>query len=86
MDGDEVIQAYFEFPEVEGMPLKELKAFKKVTIKKNNTSTVTLSIPVSELQKWDFINNCWKLYSGNYKICLGKNANDYLLKKSFTIK
>lgn len=86
MDADEVVQAYIEYPESEGMPLKELKAFKKVSIKKGNTSGVTLSIPVGELQKWDPVNNNWKLYKGNYTVCLGKNAKDYFLKKNFTIK
>ena len=85
MDGDEVVQAYIEYPEINGMPLKELKAFKKVTIKKSGKLSVALSIPVSELKKWDTVSNAWKLYSGNYTLCLGKNANDYLLKKKFTI-
>lgn len=86
MDGDEVVQAYIEYPEANGMPLKELKAFKKVTIKKGSKSNVTLSIPVSELQKWDAVTNAWKLYPGTYTVCLGKNAADYLLKTGFTIK
>jgi beta-glucosidase len=86
MDGDEVVQAYIEYPESEEMPLKELKAFKKVHLKKGNTSTVALSIPVSDLQKWDPVTNNWKLYKGNYAVCLGKNAKEYILKKSFMIK
>lgn len=85
MDGDEVVQAYIEYPEINGMPLKELKAFKKVTIKKSGKLSVALSIPVSELKKWDTVSNAWKLYPGNYTLCLGKNANDYLLKKKFTV-
>jgi beta-glucosidase len=86
MDGDEVVQAYIEYPGSDDMPLKELKAFKKVFIKKGSASVVTLSIPVSELQKWDPVTNNWKLYKGNYAVCLGKNAKEYFLKKSFTIK
>lgn len=86
MDGDEVVQAYIEYPEGEGMPLKELKAFKKVLIKKGNVTTVSLSIPVGELQKWDAVTNNWKLYRGNYTVCLGKNAKENLLKKTFAIK
>ncbi|MEP7109047.1 MAG: glycoside hydrolase family 3 N-terminal domain-containing protein, partial [Ferruginibacter sp.] len=86
MDGDEVIQAYIEYPEIEGMPLKELKGFKKVHIKKGNTSVVALSIPVSELQKWDPVNNNWRVYKGEYEICIGENSKEYILKKSFKIK
>ncbi|MBC7422722.1 MAG: fibronectin type III-like domain-contianing protein, partial [Ferruginibacter sp.] len=86
MDGDEVVQAYIEYPQSEGMPLKELKAFKKIHIKKGTASTVALSIPVSDLQKWDIATNNWKLYKGNYTICIGKNASEYLLKKTFTVQ
>jgi len=84
--GDEVVQAYIEYPQTEGMPLKELKAFKRVTVAKGETKSVTLSIPVTELQKWDTAESKWKLYKGNYSICIGKNAGDYILKKGFTIQ
>ncbi|MEO6730580.1 MAG: glycoside hydrolase family 3 N-terminal domain-containing protein [Ferruginibacter sp.] len=86
MDADDVLQAYIEYPTSEGMPLKELKAFKKVHIKKGTISSVTLSIPVSELKKWDTATNSWKLYKGSYFLCLGKNANEYFLKQGFTVK
>ena len=86
MDGDEVVQAYIEYPQSEGMPLKELKAFKKIHIKKGAASIAALSIPVSDLQKWDMATNNWKLYKGNYTICIGKNASEYLLKKTFTVQ
>jgi beta-glucosidase len=86
MDGDEVVQAYIEYPEIEGMPLKELKAFKKVSIQKGKMATVSLSIPIRELQKWDAATNSWKLYKGKYSVCLGKNSADYILKQSFTIQ
>ena len=86
MDGDEVVQAYIEYPQSEDMPLKELKAFKKIHLKKGSTSIAALSIPVSDLQKWDAATNTWKLYKGDYKLCIGKNSGDYLLTKIFTIK
>ncbi len=86
LDGDEVVQAYIEYPSVDGMPSKELKAFKKVHVAKGNAAEVTLTIPVSELQKWDASTNKWKLYKGSYNIYLGKNANEVILKKSFSIK
>lgn len=86
MDGDEVVQAYIEYPDVNGMPLKELKAFKKIIVKKGCKSNVVLEIPVSELKKWNATANTWKLYPGKYAICIGKDAANYLLKKEFTIK
>jgi beta-glucosidase len=84
-DADEVVQAYIEYPGVERMPLKELKAFKKVNINKGETVKVELAVPVSELQKWDLSTHKWKLYKGQYAICIGKNSSEYILKKNFVV-
>lgn len=83
---DEVVQAYIEYPGVERMPLKELKAFKKQTVEKGGSSIFTLSIPVADLQKWDMKTHKWKIYNGQYSLCIGKNSAEYLLKKVFVIK
>ena len=84
-DGDEVVQAYIEYPDMEGMPLKELKAFRKVSISKGSTENVMLTIPLSELQKWDEASHAWKLYKGKYKVCISRNANEPMLVKSFSV-
>ncbi len=68
------------------MPVKELKAFKKVVVSKGNTADATLSIPTSELQKWDPLQHGWKLYKGTYTIAIARNANEYIMKQTFTIK
>ena len=86
MDGDEVVQVYVTYPNRDGMPLKELKAFKKVSVPKGSAKEVVLSIPLSELQKWDEKQHRFELYKGTYTINIGKNANDFVLKKSFTVK
>jgi Beta-glucosidase-related glycosidases len=83
---DEVVQAYIEYPGMERMPLKELKAFKKQTVEKGESSTFTLSIPVADLQKWDLKTHKWKIYNGQYSLCIGENSAEYLLKKVFVIK
>lgn len=85
-DGDELVQLYINYPEIERMPLKELKAFKKVWIGKKKNKEVSLAVPVAELQKWDEAARAWKLYAGNYEIYIGKNANEVILKKEFSIQ
>src|SRR5688572_19234819 len=85
-DGDELVQLYINYPEIERMPLKELKAFKKVWIGKKKNKEVSLAIPVTELQKWDKATHAWKLYAGNYEIYIGKNANEMIMKKEFSIR
>lgn len=85
-DGDEVLQAYIQYPNMERMPLKELRAFQRVSISKGGQATVDLSIPVSELQKWDLSAHKWKLYKGQYTLNIGKSSEDFVLKQSFTVK
>ena len=78
MDAAEVVQAYVQYPNLERMPLKELKYFNRIEIKKGKSENVKMNIPVSELKKWDLKLNNWKLYSGKYKILLGNNARDVI--------
>ena len=85
-DGDEVVQVYIQYPGLERMPVKELKAFKRVTVSKGGIATASISIPVAELQKWSLKENKWKLNKGTYTVCVGKNSGDFILKKSFTVK
>jgi beta-glucosidase len=84
-DGDELVQVYVEYPKINRMPLKELKAFQKISIGKGATKEARLTIPVSELQKWDASTHSWKLTSGTYQLKIGKNAEDCYLQKRFTI-
>lgn len=84
-DGDEVVQAYIKYPAVDRMPLKELKAFKRVSVPVNGKQTVTLSIPVSELQKWDMAAHKWKLYPGSYQLVLGSSSADEKVTASFVV-
>ena len=86
MDGDEVVQAYIQYPQVDRMPVKELKGFKRVTVNKGGEQSVTIKIPVKDLQKWDLKTHGWKTYPGDYKLILGSNSQDDKLNFAFTIK
>jgi len=85
MDGDEVVQAYIEYPQADRMPLKELKSFKRVSVTKGGGQMVTIKIPVADLQKWDLATHGWKLYPGNYKLVLGNSSADEQLALAFAV-
>lgn len=85
MDGDEVVQAYIQYPQVDRMPVKELKGFKRVTVTKGGEQSVTIKIPVKDLQKWDLKTHGWKTYRGDYKLILGSSSQDDKLDFAFTI-
>lgn len=74
MEADEVVQVYINYPQQEGMPLKELKSFNRISLKPNKEGIANFSIPLSELKKWD--NDGWKLFSGEYKLVVGSNSAD----------
>jgi len=86
VDGDEVVQAYIQYPQIDRMPVEELKAFKRTSVGKGAEQSVTLKIPVNELQKWDLKTHGWKVYPGSYKLVLGSNSQDEKLTLSFMVE
>lgn len=85
-DGDEIAQVYIHYPKIEGMPIEELKSFKRISLKKNEDGVVSFSIPLSELIKWDDTKRTWELYNGDYKIAVGSNAADEKLSAVINLK
>jgi beta-glucosidase len=85
MNGDAVVQAYIQYPNIDRMPVRELKSFKRVTVEKGGQKTVMIEIPVSDLQKWDMATHHWKLYPGEYQLSLGENSQDGQLKLGFSV-
>jgi beta-glucosidase len=85
-NGDEVVQVYIEYPSLPGMPVKELKAFRRLPVNKNGEAQATFSIPVSELKKWDLQNRTWQLYQGNYKIVVGGHSVEERLSATLPVK
>jgi hypothetical protein len=68
------------------MPVKELKAFRRLSVNKNGEAQASFSIPVSELKKWDLQNRAWQLYQGNYKIVVGGHSAEERLSASLPVK
>lgn len=85
-DGDEVVQMYVRYPNLVRMPLKELRAFKRVHVKKGGEQIIDFSIPVTELQKWDMKQNSWVFYPGDYILVAGSNSMDTRLSSLIKIK
>jgi beta-glucosidase len=86
MDGDEVMQVYVQYPNMERMPVKELKGFKRVEVPKGAEHVVHVSIPVHELQKWDLKEKRWRLYPGSYRILVGSSSQDIKLDAAIQVE
>ncbi len=80
-DGEEVVQLYIR--DMVGSvvrPVKELKGFKKVMIKKGESITVTFEITPESLKFYnDSLIYDWE--SGEFEIMIGPNAQDLLSSK-----
>lgn len=77
MEADEVAQLYVHRVDSEiEWPEKELKAFKRVSLKAGESRKVTLEIPLAELSHWDEQSNGWQLSPDNLTLLLGSASDD----------
>ena len=77
MPADEVVQVYVNRPESKvEWPVKELKAFQRVSLNAGETKTVTLEIPLKDLRYWNEANNAWALESGKLLLLVGSASDD----------
>ncbi|MBT1705224.1 glycoside hydrolase family 3 C-terminal domain-containing protein [Chryseosolibacter indicus] len=86
VDSDEVVQAYIDYPDQSRMPLRELKAFKRVHVPAGSSRTVVLSIPVAELRKWNLKKREWEVIRGPYEVVVGAHSRDEKMRLNFDVK
>ena len=80
MPADEVVQVYVHrVDSAVEWPEKELKAFKRVTLKAGESRKVSLSIPMDELRHWDDAASAWALEKGGLQILVGAASDDIRL-------
>ena len=77
MEADEVAQVYVHrVDSAVEWPVKELKAFKRVTLGAGETKTVSLEIPFKDLRYWNQELNAWDLEHGQLEILVGGASDD----------
>lgn len=85
VDGSELVQIYTRKLWGESTrPVKELKAFKNVFLQKGEKRHIELSIPFSSLHYYG--QNGWDNGQGDYRIFMGKNAEELFFDATFTVK
>lgn len=83
-DGEEVVQLYVSpHKRLSGEPIKQLKAFKRVFVRKGETVRVELEVPYSELQIWDETQDRFVLPNIKRKIGIGASSDDIRLNAVF---
>ena len=74
-DGDEVAQLYVKLP-VENAPLKELKGFRRVHIRKGETTEVSLEVKKENLRYWDEQKERFVVPAGICQFMVGSSSAD----------
>jgi beta-glucosidase len=86
MDGDEVSQVYVKLPEMNiPLPIKALKGFKRVSIKKGQTEKVEISIPKESLRYWNEATKNFVVPDGKYLFMVGASSEDIRLKTEYPL-
>ena len=79
--GTETVQVYIRnLSDAEG-PLKSLRAFQRVDVKKGETVNVTLKLNEKSFEFWDPETNTMRTKPGKYEILYGNSSMDKDLKK-----
>ena len=82
-DGNEIAQLYVSKKDSKIIrPVRELKGFKKVFIKKGETVNVTLDFDEYTFRYFDTKLNKWFIESGEYEIEIGKSSQYIVLTKT----
>ena len=77
MDADEVAQLYVHrMDSAVEWPAKELKAFKRVSLKAGQTAKVSMEIAFDDLRYWDIETSQWTLEHGTLELLLGSASDD----------
>ena len=80
-DGDEVVQVYTRLPEYEGTaPIKELRGFRRVHLKKGQSKTVTVPLRREDLRYWSETQKRFIIPEGIPEIMVGASSADIRLK------
>ena len=87
VDAEEVAQVYVSYPYSHiDRPVKELKAFKRVSVKAGEQKNVTIPIRRSDLCHWDEAAQTWMLEPGKITIKVGGSSDNLPLEAIAEVK
>jgi beta-glucosidase len=84
-DGDEVVQIYVSDMTGPDRPIKRLRGFKRVNVKKGETKTVTIQVRVRDFEYWNDALKKFVVTPGKYEIQAGASSADIRLKGTINV-
>jgi beta-glucosidase len=85
-DGDEVAQLYVKLPNLAiPTPIKQLKGFKRVSVKKGQTEKVEIMVEKEQLRYWDDTSERFVTPKGKYQFMIGSSSENIKLSKEIAL-
>jgi beta-glucosidase len=85
--GDEVVQMYVRYPESKvERPSKQLRGFKRVTLRAGEKKTVELPLKAEALAYWDDGSGKFTVESGAVEVLVGTSSADTPLRKMVVVE
>ncbi len=86
-NGDEVVQLYIrDVQSSVQRPLKQLRRFKRIHLKKGEKKTVSFVLTQEDLSYYDVSSGRFVVEPGEFEIMVGSSSDDIRLKRSFGVK
>lgn len=86
VSGSEVVQLYVSAPEDEVIrPVRELRGFEKVFLNPGEEKVVTFYLDRRSFAWWNPQVHDWQVQEGDYRILIGKNAEEMILEETVRI-
>ncbi|HUK82390.1 MAG TPA: glycoside hydrolase family 3 C-terminal domain-containing protein [Verrucomicrobiae bacterium] len=86
LEGGEAVQLYVHDVQCSvDRPVKELKAFRKVTLKPGETQPVSFTLDKSALAFYDATKRDWVAEPGTFEVLVGSSSRDIRLKATFEL-
>ncbi len=84
IQGDEVVQLYLQDPQCSvPMPIKQLKAFKRVTLAPKASAMVEFELTEDKLSYYDVYSKSYRVEPGTFNVMVGNSSDNLLLTGSF---
>jgi beta-glucosidase len=87
MAGDEVVQLYVRYPNsAVPRPMRDLRGYRRVTLRPGETRTVEFSLAASSLAFWDADADRWVVERRPVELEVGASSADIRLRKTITVR
>lgn len=87
LKGDEVVQLYVKDMKSSVIqPIKRLRDFKRITLDKEDITTVTFKLGNEDFSYWDEKKKNWHIEPGEFEIQIGSSSKDIRMSKTINAK